>query len=387
ARSAHRGRPAAGRPARHPAPSRGVSGHRLLRRNRRSREGGFGPVRPRRRRRDAARDGRPGPHGRAACSREPATDPHAHGPRHRGRPRHRAPIRGRRLPRQAVRVRGAARADRGARETGRRGGAVVVRRGVARPAGPPREGQRARGGADRQGVRPPGMPAAQRRPRDDANRAQGARLGLRVRRPDEGRRPVRALPAQEARRGRRYHPDGPRRRLRRGSLMFRSLRFRMAASHAAVLAIIMLALGGGGYTLLARGLDRAATDDLRTAARAQVSRIVEEGHPIPPPDSDVPSTSAVQVAVFFPDGVRLGEQAEAQTWLRPGARPVEDLTVAGERVRLVTLPARRGNTLLATVVAARSLEPEERLLQRVRLLLLAGGAVAIGLSLVAGWWL
>ncbi len=169
--------------------------------------------------------------------------------------------------------------------------------------------------------------------------------------------------------------------------MFRSLRFRMAASHAAVLAIIMLALGGGGYTLLARGLDRAATDDLRTAARAQVSRIVEEGHPIPPPDSDVPSTSAVQVAVFFPDGVRLGEQAEAQTWLRPGARPVEDLTVAGERVRLVTLPARRGNTLLATVVAARSLEPEERLLQRVRLLLLAGGAVAIGLSLVAGWWL
>jgi signal transduction histidine kinase len=161
----------------------------------------------------------------------------------------------------------------------------------------------------------------------------------------------------------------------------------MAASHAAVLAIMMLALSGAGYVLLSHDLDRAVTNQLLTAATQQVIRIEEAGHALPPPDSDAPSTSATQIGVFRQGGRPLGETPELPSWLTPGPRRVTDRTIAGEHARLVTLSASSGGTLLATVVAARSLTPEEQLLRRVRLLLLGGGAVAIALSLAAGWLL
>ena len=168
--------------------------------------------------------------------------------------------------------------------------------------------------------------------------------------------------------------------------MFRSLRFRMAASHATVLAVILIALGGLGLLLLSRELDRAATGELRAAAQQQANRIREMGHPAPPPDSDVPSASALQLGVFLPDGTPIGEPAEIPSWLTPGP-PVRDLTISSEPVRLVTLPAGPSGAPLALVVAARSLIPEAHLLHEVRLLLLFGGGAAVALSLAAGWWL
>jgi len=169
--------------------------------------------------------------------------------------------------------------------------------------------------------------------------------------------------------------------------MFRSLRFRMAVSHAAVLVIILSAIGGAGLFLLSRSLDRAVTGELLSAARSQANRITEAGRALPPPDSDVPSQTSVQVGVFEPGGLPVGEAPEIPSWLRPSDREVADLRVAGEDVRIVTVPARAHGVPLATVVAGRSLQPEERLLHRVRLLLLSGGAVAIVLGLGAGWWL
>jgi signal transduction histidine kinase len=164
--------------------------------------------------------------------------------------------------------------------------------------------------------------------------------------------------------------------------MFRSLRMRMAASHAAVIAVILLVLGGAGYLLLSRSLDRAATAELATAARAQARLIAETGYPVPPPDSDVPSRAAVRVAVFDANGFPVGEAAEVPPWLHPYPEAVTDVSVAGERVRVVTVSG-----VTSTVVAGRSLEPEERLLYHVGLLLLAGGAIGILLGLAAGWWL
>jgi signal transduction histidine kinase len=169
--------------------------------------------------------------------------------------------------------------------------------------------------------------------------------------------------------------------------MFRSLRVRMAASHAAVIAVILLTLGGAGYLLLARSLSRSATAELTAAARAQATLIAESGAPVPAPDSDVPSRAATRIAVFDTNGLPTGEAAEIPAWLRPSPAGVTDLEVAGEPVRVVTLPVRDSGSLLAVVVAGRSLEPEARLLHRVRLLLLAGGAIGIGLSLLAGWWM
>jgi two-component system, OmpR family, sensor histidine kinase CiaH len=169
--------------------------------------------------------------------------------------------------------------------------------------------------------------------------------------------------------------------------VFGSLRLRVALSHAAVLISILVLLGGGGQLLLARSLDQSVTSDLTAAATAQANRIAESGRPEPPPDSDLPSLAATQVAVFLPDGTPFGEVSELPGWLRPAPQQVVDRVVAREQVRLVTIRALDQGHTIATVVAGRSLASEATLLHRVRLLLLSGGVAAAILALVTGWWL
>jgi two-component system, OmpR family, sensor histidine kinase CiaH len=140
--------------------------------------------------------------------------------------------------------------------------------------------------------------------------------------------------------------------------------------------------------LLARSLDGGVTDQLQQQASAQVERIQEHGGPLPPADVDAPSAAAVRVAVFrVPGGVPLAEPTEVPSWLHTYASSVSDIDVAGEHVRVVTLPAVIDGRTVAWIVAGRSLLPEERLLHRVRLLFLLGGAAAVLASLAAGWWL
>jgi signal transduction histidine kinase len=170
--------------------------------------------------------------------------------------------------------------------------------------------------------------------------------------------------------------------------MFRSLRSRLALSHAVVLAVILLLLGFWLQLLLARTLDRSATDDLRAQANGQVEHIAESGQVRPPVDSDVPSAASVQMAVFSaPGGALVGEPTETPPWLKAYTNPVTDLTVAGEPVRVVTVPVVVDGTTVAWVAAGRSLAAEDRLLHQVRLLFLVGGVVAIVASMAAGWWL
>jgi hypothetical protein len=170
--------------------------------------------------------------------------------------------------------------------------------------------------------------------------------------------------------------------------MFRSLRLRLALSNALVLAVILVALGALVWFGLERSLDRAATNELSTAAAGQVTRIREAGSPVAPADSDVPSAAAIQTAVYTaPDGEPLGEAGEIPTWLRRYPDRVTDLRVAGERVRVVTVPAVIGGTLVAWVSTGRSLAAEDQVLARARWLLLVGGAAGSLASLWAGWWL
>jgi signal transduction histidine kinase len=161
----------------------------------------------------------------------------------------------------------------------------------------------------------------------------------------------------------------------------------MAASHAAVLAVILILIGSGGYLALSRGLDDAATRQLFAAARDQVNRILEAGRPLPAPDTDVPSSDTVRIGVFDPGGRPLGEAPEYPGWLHPNPTTIEDGRVAGQDVRVVTEPVAVGGTEIATVVAGRSLSAEQGLLGRVRTLLVTGGAIAMLASLLAGWWL
>jgi signal transduction histidine kinase len=170
--------------------------------------------------------------------------------------------------------------------------------------------------------------------------------------------------------------------------MFRSLRLRIALSHALVLLVILIGLGVALQVVLARSLDGAVTRELTATAQGQVERIQEFGAPVPPGDSDVPSAAGIQVAVFeAPSGKALGEPKELKPWLKPYANRETDLTYSGEPVRVVTLPAVVHGSTVATVAAGRSTTAEARLLERVRTLLLAGGAIAVLASLAAGWWL
>ncbi len=170
--------------------------------------------------------------------------------------------------------------------------------------------------------------------------------------------------------------------------MFRSLRSRLALSHALVLTVILVALGFWLQLLLARTLDGSATDDLLAQANGQVEHIEESGRVSPPVDSDVPSAASVQLAIYAePDDRLVGESTETPIWLKRYPDTVTDLAVADEHVRVVTVPAIVDGTTVAWVSAGRSLEAEDELLHHVRLLLVVGGAFAILASLVAGWWL
>jgi signal transduction histidine kinase len=168
--------------------------------------------------------------------------------------------------------------------------------------------------------------------------------------------------------------------------IFRSVRLRMAASHASVLALIVLVLGLAGYFLLARSLDSGATTAVRQAALAEVDRVQESGKAVAPADSDVPSSSTVRTALYLPTGV-FGEGDEVPSWLRPQSTPTATIVALGEKVRLVTAPVVVDGKRIGTVVAGRSLAPEARLLRRVRWLLFLGGLAGVAISLLAGWLL
>jgi signal transduction histidine kinase len=162
----------------------------------------------------------------------------------------------------------------------------------------------------------------------------------------------------------------------------------MAVSHALVLTIVVVLLGGTLEFLLSRGLDRSATDGLEAAAQGQVERILEAGYALPPADADKPSGASIQLAVFAaPSGATVGEGVEVPSWLHRYPTDRTDIVVAGERVRVVTLPVLVDGRTVAWVSAGRSLLAEDELLHSVRLLLLVGGAIALALSLAAGWWL
>ena len=107
--------------------------------------------------------------------------------------------------------------------------------------------------------------------------------------------------------------------------MFRSLRFRMAVSHAGAVLVILLVLGGIGQALLERSLNRDATSELRDAAIQQADRLAESGRINETPDSDLPAHSAVRVGVFRADGQPVpGPRERVPGWFHPSAERVVD---------------------------------------------------------------
>src|SRR6266568_3795753 len=128
---------------------------------------------------------------------------------------------------------------------------------------------------------------------------------------------------------------------RQGRPLFRSLRLRMALSHGLVLGLMLLILGGVGYFLLAASLNREATSEVQAAARSEIDRVGESGQILPPADNDVPSSSAIRLAVILPGGRIVGEVSEVPSWLRPQGEPVATIRAHGEDVRVATIVVRK----------------------------------------------
>ena len=169
--------------------------------------------------------------------------------------------------------------------------------------------------------------------------------------------------------------------------MFHSLRLRLAASFAVISLVILAIFATLVLVLLARGLDHRATDQLEAEAAGQVQWIKEGGSLAPRGDVDVPSATAIQVAVYATGSSEPSQDVgEEPSWLRPYPSPVTDLRVAGEPVRVVTMPVPMNGVQVAEVVVGRSLEPEEVLFDRVRALFLWGSLIVLGGAAGAGWW-
>jgi signal transduction histidine kinase len=167
--------------------------------------------------------------------------------------------------------------------------------------------------------------------------------------------------------------------------VFRSLRLRMALSHALVIAVVLAAVGATGYVLIARSIDHDATSTLSAAAAGEADRIAESGHVVDPADTDTPSATAIKIAVFTLARAVYGETADVPSWLRPQDRRVVTTSARNERVRIVTLTAQAGGKPIALVVAGRSLAAQDALLSDLRWTLLIGGLVAVALAFGIGW--
>lgn len=172
--------------------------------------------------------------------------------------------------------------------------------------------------------------------------------------------------------------------------MFRSLRVRLALIDAAVLLAVLAALSIAAYNVLAAGLDRAATDELRKVADAEAREIREaEGRIVPGllGDPDDPGRAAILIGVFDTGGEAIDTGFAPPSWLRPMPEQIDEVTVGTHTVRVITVPVEIGGTIVAQVVTARSLDGEQRILRSVRDLVWVGGGLGLLLSLVGGWWL
>jgi signal transduction histidine kinase len=169
--------------------------------------------------------------------------------------------------------------------------------------------------------------------------------------------------------------------------MFGSFRLRMALSHAGVLLALLAIVGTTGYFVLARNLDDSLTRSVQATANAEADRLAEDGRLSAPPDSDSPSSAATRIAVFAPDGSIVGESTDVPTWLYPRNKQATTIEVREERVRIVTVAVRGLVGPIGTIVAARSLAPQENLLSHLRWLLIWSGVAAAVLSFGAGWLL
>src|SRR5437867_271579 len=338
----------------------------------------------------------------AAAQRRPGPRPDAHRAHGGRRPHPRPRRRRRRLPRQAVRLRRAARAAARADPQGphRAPAGDGARRSSPRSRRAQRHVRRARGRAFGAGVRRPGVPGPARRRTGVEDAAAPARLE-RGRRVTQRRGRLRRLPAQEARgRGRAAaDPHGPRRRVHAGGRVRLPIRARLTAWYAALLAAIVVALGA--FLVLQLGSDlQAAVDRHVRDSAIHIARAYAAEGPGDFRDASRTALAADGIAqVLDPTGRVLhvsgplarrralagaGDRAQA---LRAGLHVVTvQLGPNQQEYRAAVMPVRRLGQVRVLVVGETLNEAQESV-ERVLLLLLLAGPAALAATALGGWWL
>jgi two-component system sensor histidine kinase CiaH len=175
--------------------------------------------------------------------------------------------------------------------------------------------------------------------------------------------------------------------------VFTSIRWRLVGWSMLVLGLILSVVGGAVYVTLSHDLMAKTDPPLSHAAEKYVWLLQERGLDERPP---WPETYIGALFVFLiggegeilanpqrvgldalPLGTALGQQPFFST-----------ITVAGQPYRLYVRPLatapREGATAL---VVGQSMAASERLLQRMLLILLAGGGLGLALSLAGAWFL
>jgi two-component system sensor histidine kinase CiaH len=193
--------------------------------------------------------------------------------------------------------------------------------------------------------------------------------------------------------------------------MFQSLRLRLIACVAGVLAVVLLATGALVYVLLARQLDDLIDAELRAAvARSMPGPRMA---PLLPPANDSGSEDVFQVR-FVADDLRLGGRRLSQSgeagdgWremsrsgpappglpvqeaiaaARPGKDDLRTVTLDGDRYRLITRVTGTDNRVLTVTQAGMSLAVRDRQEHIVLLALAGGGLLGLGLTLAGGLFL
>src|SRR5215204_349635 len=360
-----------------------------------------------------ARRRRPGGLPTAARVRKPRARADAHGPRRGRGPDRRPRRRCRRLPRQAVRRRRAARAHSRAPAAERR-----ERRRVRRDlpgAAPGRRAARSeRGGelrrADADRVPAARAPDAERRARAPPPPDLRARLGLRLRAGPPRAARVHRLPAPQAGAvgGAAAAPHGARRGLRVAGAM--TLRTRIAATAAVAVALVVVIAAIAIYLGVRTELRGEVDDSLRERAAA-IGRFAEgrlgaagrgdpgagAGHPpadgprggdarlpMPPPEPFGGAEGFAQLILPSGHAVRFRGDDEAvpvdararEIAGRGSGDSLADTTVGGTHLRVLTEALPRGGA----IQIARPLDEVDRQLDRVLLVLLVVGAAGVALG-------
>ncbi len=181
----------------------------------------------------------------------------------------------------------------------------------------------------------------------------------------------------------------------------RSIRLRLTLWYLAVLAMILGLFAVGVYATMRSALREQLDDSIQSRALLVQSLVTfdDQGRPQLPPGAD---TSAIGIDDEFQRLFDLNGGVRFDSSQNFGDVPIEQEALAAARggkthwstagkgkseARVLTLPVRRDGEVAAILQSARATDDTRETLNSLLVVLAAGGAGALALATLGGWWL